>query len=391
MKKKKLNITSLFYLDESILNKDFFLVPFFLAKRLNADFNFIYPQNKNNESYPPIHRGANLIPIKSDSEFTFSLWKERQSIYYILKNARKIDILFLVWLDPRSILLSFLYKILNRKGYCIVKGDMDANELNAVTSNNILSRMKQNLKNKLLKSIDLLLCETLDSLNIIKDGILGPVLSSRVYLLPNCFDEENRLELGIEVKESSEKENIVLIVGRIGADTKNHSMMLKALDGIRMNDWRVIVIGNVADHFKQEVDNFYNQNPDLKNSVSFIGPIYSKKELWQYFSKSKVFLMTSVKEGFPNVYPEALRFGCYIISTKVSGAMDITDNGHVGKLIEVGDVRALKEFLQDEVFQNNIDFTSSYHSAIELSKNKFLWNPNMSKLVEAKFTHMSNF
>lgn len=391
MKKKQLNLTSLFYLDESILNKDFFLVPFFLAKHINAEFNFIYPQNKENENYPQTHRGANLIPIKSDSEFNFSLWKERQSIYYILKNAHKIDILFLVWLNPRSILLSFLYKMLNKNGYCIVKGDMDAGELNTGTSKSFISILKQKIKNNVLKSIDLLLCETVDSLNLIKDGLLGTVLSSRVYLLPNCFDEENRKELGIEVKKSLEKENIVLVVGRIGADTKNHSMMLKALDGIRMNNWHVVVIGNVANKFKQEIDSFYDKNPDLKNNVSFIGPIYSKEKLWAYFSRSKVFLMTSVKEGFPNVYPEALRFGCYIISTKVSGAFDITDNGQVGKLIEVGDVGALKQFLQDEVFQNNIDFNSSYDAAIDLSKTKFLWIENISKLVETKLTHMLNF
>ncbi|MGJ1403260.1 MULTISPECIES: glycosyltransferase [Sphingobacterium] len=391
MKKKKLNITSLFYLDESILNKDFFLVPLFLAKQLNADFNFVYPKNKNNEHYPLLHRGANLIPIKSESEFNFSLWKERQSIYYILKNAHKIDILFLVWLGPRSILLSCLYKLLNRRGYCIVKGDMDAKELKPLNSNNLISGIKIIIKNTLMKSIDLLLCETSESLKVIREGRLGSVLSSRVYQLANCFDEENRVDLGVAVKDSIDKENIMLIVGRIGADTKNHTMLLQALDRIRMNDWRVIIIGNIADKFKKEIANFYDNNPDLKDRVSFIGPIYSKEELWEYFSRSKVFLMTSIKEGFPNVYPEALRFGCYIISTKVSGAFDITDDGNVGKLIEIGDVETLKEFLQGEVFQNKIDFRSSYLDAIELSKKKFLWSPNIRELVEERFTQRFNF
>ena len=43
--------------------------------------------------------------------------------------------------------------------------------------------------------------------------------------------------------------------------------------------------------------------------------------------------MTSRYEGFPLVFPEAIYFGNYIITTDVSGANDITNNGQFGVIV----------------------------------------------------------
>lgn len=386
MIKSKLNVTSLFYLDESILNKDFFLVPLYLTKHLHGEFNFVYPQNAYNLNYPSEYRGAHLIPIKSDSEFSFSLWKERQSILYMIKHAKKIDVLFLVWLNHRSLLLAYIYKLINRKGICFVKGDLNSESFSPTQSRGLFSIIKAKFRAILHRNVDVFSCETEVSYAAVKSGVLGEYLSDRVYHLPNCFDEDTREVLHVKVRPFGDKEDIILVVGRIGADCKNHEMILEALSGLDLNNWKVIFIGNIADNFKVAIETFFNDSPKLKDSVIFTGPIYAKDELWEYYSRSKVFLMSSDKEGFPNVFPEALRFGCFIITTEVDAAFDITNHGEVGKIIKKGDVQNLRQFLKHELISNKIDFEVHYQAAIRLASDKFLWSSNMKRLVDAKFT-----
>ena len=375
-------LTSLFYLEDSILGKDFFIVPLYLAKSLNYEFDFVYPSWEKNQNMPFEYRGANLIPIVSDSEFEFSLLKERQSIRYIIKNAKKIDFLFLVWLNKRNLLLTLIYKSLNRNGYCFIKGDLNENQLKVFEkSNTIFKNIWYRIKERLNNNIDTVSCETEHSFSLIKEGVLGKVISEKVCLLSNSFDEEMRIDFKLNVNKFEDKENVILVVGRIGTVQKNHEVILNALDNIDLSDWKVVFIGPVEEDFKLKVDGYLNDNPKNINKIIFTGSVYSKKELWEYYNKSKVFLLTSVFEGFPNVFPEALRFGCYIVTTNVSSANDITDNGRVGKIIDVNSVLQLKYFLEKELLIDKIDLRTNYYEAIKLSEKRFLWNNNISAIV----------
>lgn len=73
----------------------------------------------------------------------------------------------------------------------------------------------------------------------------------------------------------------------------------------------------------------------LINIVILVGNIENKNLLYDYYNRAKVFLLTSRLEGFAIVYPEALKFGNYIITTDVGGAKDITNNGQIGIVTEI--------------------------------------------------------
>ena len=392
MKFNKPVVTSLFYLDESILNKDFFLAPLILAKKLSARFNFVYPRNKENNHYPKVYRDSNLIPITSDSEFEFSIWKERHTILYVVRNAKKINLLFLVWLNPRNLLLALIYKLLNGNGVCLIKGDMNPADYQLDVDRNFRKQsIKSYLKKKLYNNVDLLTCETKETFNLIKMGLFGKSMSDKVFLLPNGFDEETRIELKVEVYPFSQKENIILIVARIGDEVKNHEMILNSLSGLGIGDWKVIFVGNIEPSFKANIETFYRNNSGLSDSVIFVGPKYSKEDLWSYYNRSKVFLLTSHKEGFPNVFPEALRFGCFIITTCVSSSADVTDNGRVGKIIDINSDYQLRDFLTKEVFTNKIDFQTAYNESIKLCKENFLWDKNIERLSDTPALKKLNY
>jgi glycosyltransferase involved in cell wall biosynthesis len=56
-----------------------------------------------------------------------------------------------------------------------------------------------------------------------------------------------------------------------------------------------------------------------------------------------VFILTSLWEGLPRVYLEALASGVPVIGTRVDGAAEVVKNGVNGFLVEAGDVRSMAE------------------------------------------------
>ena len=126
-------------------------------------------------------------------------------------------------------------------------------------------------------------------------------------------------------------------------------MLLQALAKADLKDWKVYLIGPIDSSLQPEIDAFYQQNPEKKNQVIFTGAIYDKKELWEFYNRSKAFILTSKWESFALVYTEAQRFRNYIVSTKVGAASDVIEDGKYGDFIEQDDFEGLAKKIDDIV------------------------------------------
>ena len=175
----------------------------------------------------------------------------------------------------------------------------------------------------------------------------------------------------------------MITVGRIGTEPKNNEMLLKVLKNIELINWKVFIIGPYTEKFKLLYEKFIQDNPDKKNKVILVGNIENKISLYDYYNRAKVFLLTSRWEGFATIFPEALRFGNYIITTDVGGAKDITNNGKIGVITEINNEENYKEEIL-KVINGQINLEKKFTESIELSKTKFLWN-NIVKNKEIKF------
>ncbi|WP_204716879.1 glycosyltransferase family 4 protein, partial [Fusobacterium mortiferum] len=279
------------------------------------------------------------------------------------------DYLMLFHLSVANSFLIRIYKFFNKEGKVYIKLDINKRTTIKNIKNNFIKR-------KLFydfKYIDLISCETEENFRLFeKNGYYGKGIREKVAYIPNGFDEEYLQKNNIQINSFDEKENIIITVGRIGTLEKNNELLLKAIKNIDLKNWKILLIGPYTEKFKKEYDKFIKENQEKKDKVLLIGNVTNRKELYNYYNKAKVFILTSRWESFGIVLVEALRFGDYIITTDVGAAQDVTFNKKIGSVIYTDDYQKLKSEVL-KVINNKIDLKKKYTDSLNLAKNKFLW------------------
>lgn len=378
---KDIKVVSITYFNELFSGKDIFLAPFYISSGLDGSFSLVFPKDAENARFGSEYRNCELIPIKSLSRYDGTFWSEKEMFWWLIKNAHKIDVLALFWLSPRNIIFAKVYKLLNPKGICYVKGDF--NEKDFIKSSLHGNKIRTYIKTYLLKSIDILSVETQLVLEKVQKGFLGQEMADRVEYMPNSFDIDLFNSFNITLKSWKDKENLIITVARIGHPDKNNEMMLQGLDKLDIGDWKFIFIGPIEDSFLIKYEHFIKNNPQLKGKVTLHGAAKSRSELWEMYNAAKVFVLTSPKEGFPNVFADALFFSNYIITTDVSSASDVTKNNTFGAVIPCDGVEKLHSYLK-LITRNSLNL-DKFETLIKMHSQKFIW-PNAVKNVCQKIS-----
>jgi glycosyltransferase involved in cell wall biosynthesis len=371
MKKKLVLIFNNF--EQEHIGKDVFLVPYYLGKLYEMDVSIVYPRMATNKRMPSIIKGVKLHPLSFTNFRGSRHFFVLRVLFYLFRHAKDIDVLMLFHLFPKSVIIALVFKLLNSSGQVYVKMDIPMHIIDKLKfiflKTSILSLVQTQIYKAFFRKVDLLSCETLDCYNELSNGMFDDLINDKLVLMPNGFDEDERESLGIKIKSYIEKENVIITVGRLGSKQKNTELFLEALSSIDLKDWKVFLIGSMENVFKKYIIEYFIRNPHLKEKVLFTDAVYEKRELFEYYNKSKVFVLTSRWESYGLVLNEAKRFGNYLISTDVGAAKYLIDDGKYGVLIEQDNVEflstVLKEIINGDIEINvcqNDDMTETYWS-----------------------------
>jgi len=329
------------------LAKDVGIIPNIMAK------NFGY------ESYLAVYdRGQEFEYLNSITK-NLKIWKVKSFLFFV-KNARKINIVNFYHLNRKTKILSIIYKLFNRNGFVYIKADI-----------NPYAKIKMGFLYSMLfkKIINLISVENELSLyHFLK-------WRDKTIYIPNGIDFDFLENLGFKRMQKTDKEKLIITVGRIGTSQKNNQIMLEALNGLDLRDWKFAFIGPISNETNMKLEEFYLNNPNLKDKVIFTGGIYDKKELYSWYKKASAFCLTSKFESWCLALSDAIYFGCEIISTNVGCFSDITRGDFGYEISNAGDLRNILE----KIISGEIDVLQNFEKIIKQSKN-FSWNKICERL-----------
>lgn len=287
---------------------------------------------------------------------------------YLIKKARKIDVLQIFHTTLSSVVYAYTYKILNPKGKLYIKLDCSHKLPERIDK---LNKIKFKMLNNFFDKADLISVE--QNKLFIKLKEMLPRQSEKMIRIPNGIDYDYYMENNIYY-DYAEKENIILNVARIGAPEKNTEMLLEAFSKIKNIDklnWKLICVGEIEKGYNKYIETFYEKYPKLKEKVIFKGTINDRNSLFEEYRKAKIFCLTSMFESFGFAFIEAASLGDVIVSTDVGIAKEIVEKAG-GAVVTSENIEELTLKLTE--FMEKISLKEYADKSSDLCKDDFDWN-----------------
>lgn len=347
-KEKKKNVTLIcpsFRFSKTQFYKPAFYIMRYLKEIYDIEPVIVFDEKLNDVKFKTDERvtensfqGVKLINISDiDDNLTKS---ETVKAYktYIEENARDIDLLLVFHANTTEMKLCNFYKKLNPKGKVMTILDFSVARFNSYKSS-FWGKLKHFAKMviyrfdilKFYKTVDVFTVETESGYEYLKKNKWNGInISKKLQILPFGYDKK---DFGLNLNEKTQKDNIFLCVGTVGANQKNSEVILKSLKLVDLKDWKFVFVGAIDNNFKDKIEIFNKVCPEKRKSVLFAGAVTDRKVLAEYYKKSKVLVFASRSDSFGLVLVEALAFQDFLVSTPVGVAPDIVKNG-IGDLFD---------------------------------------------------------
>ncbi|WP_083760710.1 glycosyltransferase family 4 protein [Robiginitalea biformata] len=196
---------------------------------------------------------------------------------------------------------------------------------------NKLSHLWRFLKKYTYRKADKLVVQN----NRIKSLYINDIDNKKLQIIPNPINPGLRPDPNVEMS------NIILNVGRLERQ-KAQDTLIKAFANLNPSGWELHIIGDgrQRSYLEALIDQLH-----MNDKVRLLG---KKKNIQPYYAKARIFVLSSLYEGFPNVLLEAMQMGKACISTDCpTGPSDIISHGDDGILVPVGNTAELEAALRD--------------------------------------------
>lgn len=161
--------------------------------------------------------------------------------------------------------------------------------------------------------------------------------------------------------------NRIVTVGRL-EEVKGHKYLIQAFAKIKYKDWELSIVGDGA--LKNELIELV-ESLHIKNRVIFHGQL---NDFRLQLSEAQIFVLPSLKEGFPNSLIEAMSIPLACISSDTfNGHNEILEHSVNGLLVKPGDVDQLAVSINQLIEDVNLRISlkeNAYKIRIELNFEK---------------------
>jgi glycosyltransferase involved in cell wall biosynthesis len=127
---------------------------------------------------------------------------------------------------------------------------------------------------------------------------------------------------------NAQKEYDVVYIGRL-ARVKHVETLIKAICIVKEHNpyIRAVIVGDGPEKDKLEK---LSKKLNLVKNIDFAG---YQTDVWDWYNKSKLSVLTSEREGFPYSVVESLSCGLPVITSKCGDVCDLIKDGYNGVLI----------------------------------------------------------
>lgn len=151
-----------------------------------------------------------------------------------------------------------------------------------------------------------------------------------------------------EIREvTAVKKNYILAMGRFNDPNKGFDRLIEAFATVNAPEWKLVFAGGNEEGVALKAQ---AEKLNILDRIIFLG----KVDVDEILAESKIFVIPSRSEGFPNALCEAMAAGLACIAFDFnSGPRDIITPNHDGIIVEDNNIPKLTEAINDLVADEN--------------------------------------
>ena len=186
-----------------------------------------------------------------------------------------------------------------------------------------------------------------------------PMFQNKIQTIYNGYDFSTLFEKSEEIPPVTLEKNSICVIGRL-EELKGTDRVLEVFNELQtdVNDVHLYYIGS------GEQENFLKEEVErlkLQDKVHFLG---YQKNPYSILKQAKVLCSLSKQEGFSGAVVEAVTLGIPFVSTNVGGALELSNEGQFGEVIETNQeaIAALKKYITGErkISENYSEFIEQF-------------------------------
>lgn len=328
-------------IDNVLLMKPHGMIPYTMMKAYGYDAEVVTYKHGD---YPYLDHELKGLKIRFLKPLLYKKAKW-PFFWYLARNAKNIDVLMVYNIKKRPIYNGLIYKLFNPKGFLYAKADTSSSRFGFYVDNAffLYRWWMRFLGKQFLKKCDAV---SVESTPVYKSVTQVP--PEKLMKIPCGFDPDIVRMLGVKERTFHEKDKLVLHVARMGIPQKNSELLLDAIAEMNIPEgWRFAFIGSQTDSFRKKVEQFRNEHREKAQATEFLEHITNKSELYDYYSRSRIFCLPSKRETFGNVLVEAQYFGNAIAGSKhLPSVQDLIDGGKAGVTFDANNPSDLASSLE---------------------------------------------
>ena len=260
------------------------------------------------------------------------------SFLWLIKNAKRIDVLNIYHMVMRTVMQAFLFRVFNRKGKIYFKCDgCPTKNSGKSAKSKFRSIIKTILGGWLVRNADLVSTEFQENVEV-----LNREWGIKAVCVPNPVNPNEVRDF----RPFSERSSTIFTVGRLGTKQKATEILLEAFVKIadQIPDWTLKLAGPFAENI-HIADDFYKAHPELRERVIFTGNITDRDEMAELYRDAKTFAFPSRHESFGIALTEALAHGCFPVVSNIPASERLTQNFKYALASEVDDIDGMAKNL----------------------------------------------
>jgi glycosyltransferase involved in cell wall biosynthesis len=354
-----------------LISKDIAQITYNIGKYFGVDSAIIrYQSDIDDEAFIEMcdyfTPGLRIITLKK----RLILGKDVTLPLFFAQNRRYIKVLYFYGFGMHYTyemhFMAFTYKLFNRNGKLHMRFEADFNHLKKESiiekQPKLLVRLKQNYYN---------------SINYI--GIIGPINraanlfgtknNSTIKTQLNGFNERVIQKSIKKVKVFKNRDNIIILTGRLESPEKGLDVFLKSIARIDLKDWIIKLVGGDKEKI-QEIVHLALMGNCNEDKVKIHGYV-DYKDLYRMLNQSKIYVLSSYSDGMPLAAVEAMACGTVVVSAKHYGMEVALENGALGELFEIGDdielAKRIKYLIERPLYMEKLHVKSTKKAWSEYS------------------------